>query len=636
MGQVLGPFTLDQAYTCDQNDDLFSAAINAATATVDFSSYTRVMVVFPVTATGCYYAGLAEVGCVAADSLIAHPHSPVWIPVFPSYATGTDLVGILSHELGHNLGLNHSNSLDFGSIPLGPFDFAFTNGGIIGDTSGGSSSGAALNEATSTARDLEYGDPYSVMGQTGNEGQYNAFHKAEILGWLGSSDFQEVTSSGTFTLAPFEQSSGLRALRILRNPLTSSWLWVEYRQPSGVYDGDFLPLLSGTNVYQGALVHYEDQYSADGHSYLLDFNPVAIPNYFPSSDMTSGETWSDPYSPLTLTVNNLTSSGLNFTANYDQTCATLTSSANVFPSTASSGTITVTAPASCSWQASTAASWITFTGATSGQGNGVVNFSISANPNPAQLNSYITIQRQSVPIAQQGTGIFVGAMTPSLGSGSSGDFTLTFNDPNGASDAGEAFFYLQGAENCWVSIVNATSNLYTGFNLYLNSDEPGSSLPGLTVGVPGTASNSVCSLYGIGSSFNYSGNQWQVTLRISFTQAFTGSHRMWASVQSYIGGSTNWIPVGTWTVTTNPSIVDVTPSFAPPGAAMPITISGNLTHFASNSTVTFSGTGISAADVVPTSNTQLNATLTVAANAPVGTQTLTVTTGARRPRQPSR
>ena len=85
-GQVFGPFTLDQVYTCYQTSELYAAAINAATATVDFSSYPRIIVVFPE--ANCPYGGLAELGCVAADSLIAHPYSAVYIPILPTTPTG--------------------------------------------------------------------------------------------------------------------------------------------------------------------------------------------------------------------------------------------------------------------------------------------------------------------------------------------------------------------------------------------------------------------------------------------------------------------------------------------------------------------------------------------------------------------
>jgi M6 family metalloprotease-like protein len=613
-GQVFGPFALDQSYTCDQVQGIYTSAINAAKPTVDFSSYTRVVVVYPVTT--CGWGGWGMLGCWEGDAQIAHPYSLVWIPIVPGNTTGEDFTGLLGHELGHNLGLNHSSTLNFRSMPLGPLDYTPITSGSVG--------------SPTQPLDEEYGDWFTVMGVGfWLDGQYTAHNKAVVLGWLGGSDFVEVTSSGTFTIAPFEQSSGVRALRILRDPLTSSWVWIEYRQPIGAYDGDWLSLAPGINIYQGALVHYEDQYSIDGHLFLLDFNFQGDEWGFQSPDMTPGQTWSDPYSPLTLTVIGATSDGLTVSASYDQTCATLHLSSSVFPATASSETITVTAPSSCSWQASTAASWITFTGATSGQGNGTVDFAVAANPNATQRNGYITIQRQSVAVAQQGTGIFVGAVTPPFGSGSSGNFTLTLNIPTGVSDFNFASFFLQGVENCQIFISPGTLSTppASPYMLYLVSDSGGSLGP-LGIGTSGTLSNSVCSLFGAGSSYSVSGDQLQFTLSIAFTQAFPGAHRIVASAYALSPSSpSSYVPLGTWVVKATPSIVYITPAIAPQGATVPVTIVGNLTHFSSSSSIALSGIGITATNIVATSNSQLTASLVIAADAPTGDRTLSVTTG---------
>ncbi len=58
-----------------------------------------------------------------------------------------------------------------------------------------------------------------------------------------------------------------------------------------------------------------------------------------------------------------------------------------------------------------------------------------------------------------------------------------------------------------------------------------------------------------------------------------------------------------------------------------VVITGNFTHFATGSTVSFSSAGVTASSVSVTSATQLTATITIAANATGGPSNVTVTTG---------
>src|SRR5207249_1194982 len=103
---------------------------------------------------------------------------------------------------------------------------------------------------------VEYGDHFSIMGFAGGYfGHYAAAHKAELLNWLSSgTNYQVVQSSGTYTLQPYETNpAGLDALKIQRGAGNNAWLWVEYRQPIGLYDSTV-----NSQAFSGALIHYED------------------------------------------------------------------------------------------------------------------------------------------------------------------------------------------------------------------------------------------------------------------------------------------------------------------------------------------------------------------------------------------
>jgi hypothetical protein len=391
-GQVLGPFALSQDYDCNHTSDMQTAAISAVDALVDFTQFTRLALVFPVET--CYVAGsdfaiggLGTIGCqtMTSPSKGNFTASVSWLPIYPNQLTPIYL-GIPVHELGHNLGLNHASTEDFGNVALGS----------PGDP-------GTLDE---------YGDPFSVMGDATSSwdaqapyfGQFSAEHKGNILHWLASgSGYQEVTTGGTFTLAPFESASGLRALRVLREQASGAWLWLEYRQPIGDIDGSLLQD-GGSNVFNGALIHYENPILDALHTYLLDFAPVAAPNNFYTGALVPGQSWSDPYSPLALVVNSASSSALSVTVSYNQPCTTFQSSSTIFSSDGGTGAINVSAGPSCAWTVSTDATWITFPGATTGQGNGTVSFTVSANSATDARIGYIMVQRQSQRISQDGLG----------------------------------------------------------------------------------------------------------------------------------------------------------------------------------------------------------------------------------------
>ncbi len=285
-GSIFGPFTLNAAYSCSNINQFADDAISAAAASgVDFNSYNRVDIIFPGMNPSCNWAGLSSIGCYAASTSAGTFKLSTSLLDWTKFSLDT-----IYHENGHQLGLAHSRLRTFGSDVLGPI-------GVSGTLT-------------------EYGDHYANMGAS-NPGHYAAGQKAEILGWLTSgSTYQTIIRSGTYLLQPYEtQTVGLNAVKIQRGTANPGYyLWVEYRQPNGSYDLT-MPYAAepNGNVFTGALIHYEDALTG-AQTDLLDFTPSDTYADYPV--LSAGQSWSDPYSDLSLSIVSATSTGLTLNVNY--------------------------------------------------------------------------------------------------------------------------------------------------------------------------------------------------------------------------------------------------------------------------------------------------------------------------------
>jgi len=67
-----------------------------------------------------------------------------------------------------------------------------------------------------------------------------------------------------------------------------------------------------------------------------------------------------------------------------------------------SGSVTVNAPASCTWSATASASWLTISGGSSGTGQGSVAYAVAANASTDARTATLTIAGQTHTVSQQG------------------------------------------------------------------------------------------------------------------------------------------------------------------------------------------------------------------------------------------
>jgi hypothetical protein len=442
-GDVLGPFVLDADYF-DQPLGALDAALRAAAPTADLTKYNRIFVVAPQGETGMDSGGMALLGCGPIPSPQGTLNaSSIWLGA-ESMVGQAEIVGTASHELGHGFGLEHARFADYGSDPLGP-----------------------AGQAPAPWDSLhEYGDSFSSMGR--QFAQWAAPHKA-LLGWLQTgTNIQTVTAGGTITLSPYEQTGNGQVVRLSRGVGGNAWLWLEYRQPLGTFDAT-LPAAA----FAGALVHYEDPAltatlsGVDPATYtnLVNFHPAGSSN---DPVLHAGETWTDAYGSLSLTVNWATTAGLNISVSYAPApvCPSSLGAASspyatqAFDAAGGTGVIPVTAAAACAWNSAASVSWISLSPTGAGTGNGSLSFSVAPNINVSSRWGRIAVGGAFVIVTQTGAAgsITISPQTALIpAAGGMGEISVAASAPDVAWDTGSSVPWITDVEcSCFVTGGSAT------------------------------------------------------------------------------------------------------------------------------------------------------------------------------------
>jgi len=532
-GDVLGPFTLGQSYTCGQTDLIRTAGIAAADPSVDLTQYTRLVFVFP---GNC--GGLGTIGCRNNTSPTrgSFTASVAWLGQDFAGNAGLAACAIV-HEIGHGMGLSHASSLAYGAEVLGGLNASGTHD--------------------------EYGDRYSLMGLCYSTGSgylmgHFAAPQKQSLGWFAATNLQQVETGGTFTLVPYEQTTaGLQALRIRRGNGNNRWLWLEYRQPIG-YDATLSTF--STQFDDGALGHYENPAEAVYASYsrLINFRAASNSSNFAQPALAAGQSWADPYSELSLQVLSASAAGMSVRVNYDAPCAVPGPANPTVGSAAGSATVTVTAAAGCSWAVLSNDSWLTVTSAAAGSGNGTVSFTYAANAAVTARTGTISIGRQAYNVIQLSTNSAPTAtgVTPAAGSAVPSTnvlFDAVFTDLDGANTLGNLnVWFTAGAgqtDACRVEYRRGANEL----RLY------GDTNSGWQFSTPGfntTMSNTQCQVNVGSTSAILSGTTLTLRLSVRFQPAFVGLRNIYGSATDTPGSASATTLLGTVTIGT----INVTPT----------------------------------------------------------------------------
>lgn len=426
-GDVFGPFTLTENYPCGLYS-IGTPAMLAAQKQVNLGAYRRIVVISPNNPSACGFAGIGTLGCVSYPPEVGGMRASLQYDFLDESAvTSSDLelrinklLGTIHHELGHNLGLNHSKLLVFNNQALG------------------------LNRKDALVH--EYGDPFSTMGRSFTENPYSVNQKL-LLGWLTPAQVVPVNSSGVFALAPLSSpTSGLKALQIRRMVAGQEQsLYLHFERRDNLFEA--LPQASqlfraSTDV---ALVRQAED-SGETDSFLLDMTPedasdTADPSrsFISNQGLQKGARWSDPYSPLSIQVLDVTDSALTVRVDYETACASF-ELARVTTVLAGGGivSVNVSAPTGCDWELRTQPYWLT---PILRKGSGPATLSIQFPPNPSPLarTASLILGRTTRQLIQDGPSSppRIVAAAPNggiLNIGSTTQFSAVLSDENGQSD----------------------------------------------------------------------------------------------------------------------------------------------------------------------------------------------------------
>ncbi|HET9852045.1 MAG TPA: hypothetical protein VFP56_06015 [Candidatus Limnocylindrales bacterium] len=266
-GDVSGWFTISyDTGTCDTAAIQTKADAAATAAGVVLSGYTNITYIFPHL-NACSFAGRAQL-----------PGARSWINTIS--ATSPKIhEWVISHELGHNFGVNHANS------------YNCTASGVR----------VTIARSGSDCASTEYGDPLTIMGAWNPIERYPhniAWHRLQ-MGFIASSERRTVTASGLYTLgATAFAATAPKAIRINRTGSTAArhWFEIEFRQPDVLFDGfdSTEPIANGASI---RLVADDDERR---QSFLLDTTPTT--SSFDDAPLRVGRTFTDPLSGIAVTT----------------------------------------------------------------------------------------------------------------------------------------------------------------------------------------------------------------------------------------------------------------------------------------------------------------------------------------------
>ena len=171
---------------------------------------------------------------------------------------------------------------------------------------------------------------------------------------------------------------------------------------------------------------------------------------------------------------NISVAGISVTVNQAANCTyAISPGAQGFTAAGGSGTVTITAPAGCGWNAASTLPFVSFSGASSGSGNGVLSFSVAANESVDRSGTF-TVAGLSFEVEQQAPSIpnlnIVGSMAH-LAAQENWTTTFTLVNKSAASAIARLSFF--GDDNAYSTDPNGSGPLALPLTLPQQTAVPG-------------------------------------------------------------------------------------------------------------------------------------------------------------------
>ena len=266
-GRVFGPFQYSLG-NCDTNG--MPTQFRAMVDSMGGGTFNHYLWYMGLRTSVCAWSGLGEVGTPT------RPANDTWY-------NGSSSCVVMIQEPGHNLGMQHSSSMDCGTA-------SFTD----------TPQGACTHS--------EYGDAYDPMG--GGCRHMNAWQKT-YQGWTQGCNMVRVRSSGTFTLLPLElPCDGAQVLQI---PMPKTRMFMRSggggNPTNEALTHYYLELRTkrGTDMTMttSVLVHVSGDFrgrtNSGLHTWILDMDPASSA----FNGLVNGGTFNDPGGGVSFTVSEL-------------------------------------------------------------------------------------------------------------------------------------------------------------------------------------------------------------------------------------------------------------------------------------------------------------------------------------------
>lgn len=248
---------IQEPQTCPITNDLLGVVsqVTAAQHGYRANQFDHVLLFFPIISSCSRYAGWAD---------------PYQSPKL-AYINGTDNIGTITHEIGHNLGLAHAQRLECPKSSI-----SFTSD--------------PFHECYIHA----YGDTTDVMGYSRNHHLFNGPH-LDNLNWLSDDQIARVDTSGVYQVSRRQGPPGIpRALVI---PLNNHYAYyLTYRQAEGMFDGHLQHI--GTQLHLFPKTYYDPDLLLYKYSYWLEYHDQDTQNIHTS--LPTNKLYTDPFSQVSI------------------------------------------------------------------------------------------------------------------------------------------------------------------------------------------------------------------------------------------------------------------------------------------------------------------------------------------------